>query len=72
MAGLKCLTFIYTIDKDMNNTACVLSCNAYVFTTQHTGASGVENKRLYSPNNSGLTGALLEVCQLVMQLYHMQ
>ena len=44
MAGLKCLTFIYTIDKDMNNTACVLSCNAYVFTTQHTRASGVENK----------------------------
>ena len=44
MAGLKCLTFIYTIDKDMNNTACVLSCNAYVLTTQHTRASGVENE----------------------------
>ena len=47
MAGLKCLTFIYTIDKDMNNTACVLSCNAYVLTTQHTRASGVENKILF-------------------------
>ena len=71
MAGLKRLTFIYTIDKDMNNTACVLSCNAYVLTTQHTRASGVENKNLNSTQCINATNLQLKMKDLRLQTVRM-